>query len=425
MKSIYLAGLALAALPAGAVAQDVTTRTDLKVTAQGDTTHYYKTMHANAPQLQNIPDVPRFAIMGKDRKFYMGIGANIKAVAVEDAGNVISNPNFFTTSAIPMNPAPGNGGQFKFSAQQSNVYLNVVALPGTKNQVGAYVSIDFLGDGYGPQVQNAYLKWRDLQAGYNLSMFADASAMPATIDYEGPNAESTVTLGEVSWQPSFGKDNGWTAGIALDMPQYSYTNASGTSTVSQRLPDIPFYIQRNWAGGKGWIRFAGMVRNLYYRDNIAGKNVDKVGWGVRTSGTTPIVGGLSASWQALYGKGIASYIQDLNGLGMDLMPDASNPGRLDAVKAWSGFASLQYQFSPAVFCTATYSHVRAYAEPYADSSTPWSAGYKYGQYVVGNVFWNVNKIVQLGAEYLWGRRVDYSNRQAHDNRIEAMVQVSF
>lgn len=418
--------LALAALPACALAQTTSLPPlDLKVTAGGDTTHYHKVMHANAPQLQNVPDVPRFALLGKDGKFYMGIGANIKAVASFDAGDVISNPNFFTTSAIPVNPAPGNGGQFKFSAQQSNVYLNVVALPGTKDQIGAYVSIDFLGNGYNPQVQNAYLKWRDFQAGYNLPMFADASAMPATIDYEGPNAEATVTLGEVSWQPSFGRDNAWTAGIALDQPQYSYTNATGTSTVSQRLPDIPVYIQRNWAGGKGWLRVSGMLRNLYYRNNLAQKNVDKVGWGIQASGTTPIYGGLSASYYGLYGKGIASYIQDLNGLGMDLMPDPANPGRLEAVKAFSALGSLQYQFSPSVFCTATYSHVRTYAQKFADSHSSWNSGYKYAQYVVGNVFWNVNKIVQVGAEYIWGRRVNYDGAQGHDSRIEAMMQVSF
>lgn len=45
--------------------------------------------------------------------------------------------------------------------------------------------------------------------------------------------------------------------------------------------------------------------------------------------------------------------------------------------------------------------------------------------MVGNVFYNINSIVQVGAEYIYGRRVDFDGSQAHDNRVEAMLQVSF
>lgn len=274
-------------------------------------------------------------------------------------------------------------------------------------------------------LQHAYLKYHGVTAGYTYSLFTDVAACPTTIDYEGPNAATAVIHGTIRFEQPFGKKNEWKAGVGLDMPTYSATNATQTASVTQRVPDVPFYIQRNWANGQGWLRLSGIVRNLYYRDVADGRNVDKIGWGVKASGSTPIVGGLSASWQGLYGKGIASYIQDLTGDGMDLMPDASNAGVLNPVKAWAGYASLQYNFSPRLFCTATYSHVRTYAKPYADSATPWATSYKYAQYVVGNVFYNVNSIVQLGLEYIYGRRVDYNNMQAHDNRVEAMLQVSF
>lgn len=402
-----------------------TDETTIKIVEHNDTSEYFITMHENAPHIVNIKDVPRFAVMGKERKFYMGVGANVKAVANYDIGSPVANPNYFVTSAIPMHTAPGNGAQFKFSAQQSNIYLNVVALPGSKDQLGAYVSINFLGNGYAPSLQHAYLKYRDITAGYTYTIFADAAAVPATIDYEGPNSLPTIIHGMIAYEPYFGAKKEWRAGIALDMPENSYTEATNTVSVSQRVPDIPVYIQRNWAGGNGWFRISAILRNMYYRDNIARKNIDKVGWGIKASGKTPIYGGLSASYMALYGKGIASYIQDLNGVGMDLMPDPSNPSRLDAVKAWSGYASLQYQFSPKVFSTVTYSHVRTYADHFTDSSTSWKTGYRYAQYIVGNLFYNVNSIVQLGAEYIYGRRVDYDGSQAHDNRLEAMLQVSF
>lgn len=421
---------ALSILPicanAQSAGQDPTEETvSIKIVEYRDSTDTYITLHENAPKLQGTPDVPRFTLHGKEGKFYMGLGANIKSVALFDFGHPIHDDNMFTTSAIPIEQQPGNGAQFRFSAQQSNIYLNVVALPGTKNQLGAYISINFLGNGYTPQLQVAYLKYRGITAGYNYSLFTDVGAVPTTIDYEGPNAFACMIHGNIYYEHPFGKNKEWKAGIGIDMPSYSATNASQTATVTQRVPDIPFYLQRSWANGNGWLRLSGIIRNLYYRDNSASRNIDKVGWGIKASGKTPIARGLSAYYQGVYGKGVTSYIQDLGGTGMDLMPDPENPGALNRVEAWGAYGALQYNFSPNVFCTAMYSHVRTYANQYADSSTPWKNGYKYAQYVVGNVFWKVNSIVEVGLEYLYGRRVDFDNRQAHDNRIQTLLQVSF
>lgn len=397
----------------------------IKIVDGADSTDYYITLHENAPHINHVKDVPRFSIQGKEHKFYMGIGVNIKGVATYDFGDPISNPNLFTTSAIPMNTAPGNGAQYNFSAQQSNVYLNVVAFPNAKNQIGAYVSMNFMNSDYNPMLQHAYLKYRDVTAGYTYSIFTNAAAAPATIDYEGPNSFTAVIHGMISYEPYFGPKKEWRAGVALDLPANSFTNGSQTATVTQRVPDIPFYIQRSWAGGSGWLRLSGIIRNLYYRNLESQKNVDKIGWGVKASGSTPIAGGLSAYYQAVYGKGIASYIQDLTGCGMDLMPKGDSQSTLTPVKAWAGFGALQYNFTPNLFCTALYSHVRTYADSYNSTSSPWGVSYKYAQYILGNVFYNVNSIVQVGVEYIYGRRVNYDGTQAHDNRVEAMLQVSF
>lgn len=427
MKKLSLISTFL--LPAIGFAQSTPTNEvediDIKVVNHKDTSEYFVTLHENAPKIVNQKDVPRFALLGKEHKFYMGIGANVEAVATYDIGNPIANPNLFTTYDIPMHRAAGNGAKFQFSAQQSNIYLNVVALPGSKDQLGAYVSVNFIGNNYTPNLQHAYLKYRGITAGYTYSIFTDAAAGPATIDYEGPNSFTAVIHGMIAYEPVFGKHKEWKAGIGLDMPANSFTNASQTATVNQRVPDIPFYIQRNYAGGAGWIRLSGIIRNLYYRNEVTGKNIDKVGWGIKASGSTPIAGGLSACYQAVYGKGIASYIQDLTGTGMDLMPRGDAPGSLSPVKAWAGFGSLQYTFSPRCFCSATYSHVRTYADRYAATSSPWGTQYKYAQYILGNVFYNVNSIVQLGVEYIYGRRVNFNGTQAHDNRLEAMLKVSF
>lgn len=398
---------------------------DARIMEYNDTSYHVRTLHQNAPHLVNVPDVPRFALFGKEGKFYMGIGANIKNVGEYDFGHPIENPDKFMPSQIPMQIAPGNGANFRYTAQQSNLYLNIVALPGSKDQLGAFVSINFTGDNYAPKLNHAYLKFRGMISGYTFSLFSDGSATPAMIDKQGPAGFTGVIHGMFGYEPTFGKNHEWKAGIGIDMPENTFTTGEYAATVNQRVPDIPFYVQRSWADGEGKVRLSGMVRNLFYRNLAAEKNVDVVGWGIKASGKSPIAGGLKCYWQALYGKGIAGYIQDLGGSGMDLMPDPENPSHLKAVKAWSGYAALQYDFNPDLFCTAVYSHVRTYADMNESMAQDFTRGYRYAQYVGCNIFYNVNSIVQVGAEYLYGRRVDYSGAQAHDNRIEAMLKVSF
>ena len=110
----------------------------------------------NSPQEFHHPG-PRFAIVGKDEKFYLSISGYVKATASYDFGSVIDNPNEFVTAAIPTPGDPMNKGLFQFSAMQSHLNLNFVALPGTSNQVGAFLGMTFL-DNYTPSLEFAYLK---------------------------------------------------------------------------------------------------------------------------------------------------------------------------------------------------------------------------------------------------------------------------
>lgn len=377
----------------------------------------------------NAPDgrkdaVPHFGIFGKEGKFYLGIGGAVKVTVGEDWGSPLDNPNEFITSEIEPAPA-GNSSKFQLSAQQSSIYLNFVALPNSKNRLGAYIEMYFVND-YVPVLQNAYLKWRGLKAGYDYSTFSDNGAMPPTIDFEGPNAATANPLPMVAYTYSFGKGKAWSVTAGLELPQYSITTNKFTSAVTQGVPDIPVALKYSWNQGQDWVRASAILRNLTYRNEKAEKNVDVVGWGVSLSGTSEIIPNLRGYFTGVYGRGIASCIQDLTGNNLDLTPRGIGEP-LKASKTWGAFGGLQYDFSPAVYCSATYSHVRNYAEPWsaAVGNVDYPGDYKYAQYAVGNVFWNVNSIITTGLEYIYGRRVNNDGTQAHTNRLQAMIQLAF
>lgn len=391
----------------------------------------YDVMQENAPGDAVLKDVPRFALIGKNHKFYVGLGANAMLVGDFDWGHPLDNANKFIPGDIPMTIEPGNGGQFLLSAAQSDFYLNFVGLPGSDNQIGIFIDINFMQGNHSPALHHAYLKYRGITAGHTISIFTDLGAKPASIDYQGPNALTFMGHPNVSYTYKFGKGKEWSAAVGLDLPEFSGTYSSGekdresisyTSKVSQRIPDIPLYLQRSWLGGRGWLRASAIFRTLTYRDNILNKNQNELGWGVKLSGKTPICGGLSAMWEGVYGKGVSSYIQDLSGRGMDLMPNPDDNGKLSAVPAWAAYGTLQYQICPKVFVNATYSQVRTYAKDW--SYTEWGSTYKWAQYVTANCFWRINSFAQFGLEYLYGRKMDHNGMQAHDNRISLMLKVS-
>lgn len=433
MKSFYRI-IALCTLLSGAAAlqaQHHPGRKDIKnisvvnssEKSGADTINIYEIFVNNAPDAYNIPGAPRFAIEGKDRKFYLGIGGQAKATLSYDWGDPIDNAFNFTTSAIPMNPRKGDGGLVQFSAATSGMFLNFVALPNDKNQIGAYISFNLTGSDYGFNLQYAYLKYRGITAGYNYSLFSDMAAAPPSIDNEGPCGFTAIPNGVIDY--AYNIDKHWKVAAGIEMPMLSATTGENSYTVNQRVPDIPAYVQYSWGGGQSWLRFSAIVRNMLYRDVKADRNRNVTGWGVKMSGSASVGPAVTAYWQGAYGKGITSYFQDLYEGGLDLVPDGDDSGRLSAVKAWGGYVGLQYHLSPSLFMTTTYSHLRNYAPRYTDGSTPWDEQYKYAQYALANIIWTISPGIQCGLEYIYGRRVDMSGIAHHDNRLQTMLSFSF
>lgn len=425
MKKTYTT-ITLALLSLSGFAQDkihfITTK---------DSDDVYKIMEENAPGRATYQEVPRFSLIGKDNKFYIGMGANMKMVGDFDWGSPISNPNIFAPKNIPMTPAEGNKSQTLFSIGQSNIYWNFVAFPGTKNQLGMFFDVIFLGTSSKPviEIHHLYMKYRGFTAGYVVSTFTDLKAEPYSIDFGGPMSTALVRHPNIYYTAKFGKHKEWTAQLGLDMPNMaSFSNTSFTKEINQRMPDIPIFIQRSWADNKGWLRASAIFRNLQYLGGTNGgavhqSRMSKFGWGVKLSGKTPIVSGLSANYQAVYGKGIASYIQDFSDEHLDLVPIAGT-NHLQAVPVWGAYGSLQYEFGKTAFINFTYSQVRSYAKDWNSNSSDWGPLYKYGQYLTSNLIFNISDFAQVGVEYLYGRRVNYDGSQNHDNRIMLMLKVS-
>lgn len=392
--------------------------TTLLLNTNEDRDKVEKHLKENAPQSPNENGLPRFALVGKNGDFYLGIGAQFLGEAVFTWGDNMPSPVLFAPSSLTP-AAPGNRGNTQFGWQSSSIYINFVAMPGSDNQVGFFFKGNFMGNNNAFNVYHLYAKYRGLTAGYTTSLFTDAAAEPMTLDFEGPNGYPYLTVFTAQWKQNFTKN--LSGAIGIDAPTASMTTGRDTEVVNQRIPAIPLYLQYAWNDGSAHVRLSGLVRPMQYRNEIEGNNKTVVGGGVQLSGMTKVVGNLSASFNAAYGRGIGTYLQDDNGLGLDAVA-TSEAGKISTVKTMGLTGGLSYQFSPKVSANVTYSHLTNWLP---DDNAVSDDHYRYGDYVAANVIWNINKFVAAGIEYDYGHKKDFSGESLHANRLQTQLSVTF
>lgn len=392
----------------------------------GNTDDYIIIFEENAPERFNAPKTPSFAFTSKNQKYIMGIGGYVKGTISMDFNGTINNPAYFTTSAIPINPLPGNNLLTQFNVNQSSLFYNLVSLSDNKTKFGAYINMNFSGAGYTPQIEDAYITYGGWLIGRTTSIFTDAAAIPPTIDSEGPNGLTYKTNNVINFRGQIGKH--FSTGIGLEMPSTDFTVSANQSVTNQFIPDIPSYIQYTWGkGNNSHVRLSSIIRNVNYRNNIQDKNNIISTYACQLSGLVTVKEKLIFYYQLAYGSGITTYIQDVSGLKLDFMPnniiDHQNKkaGELDKVKSLAYYAGLQYNFNPRTFLSCTFSQVDVdIPDNYDDTSL-----YKEGYYLATNFFWYAKPNVQVGAEYLYGKRVDQNDKWGEANRIQVMLQYNF
>ena len=381
----------------------------------------------NAPERFNAPKTPSFAFMSKNQKYMMGIGGYVKGTMSMDFNGAINNPAYFTTSAIPINPQPGNDKLMQFNANQSSLFYNLVSLSDNKTKFGAYINMNFSSSGYTPEIQDAYVTYGGLLFGRTTSLFTDAAAIPPTIDSEGPNGLTYKTNDVINFRSQMGKH--FSAGIGLEMPSTDFSVSHEQRVTNQYIPDIPSYLQYAWgANNSSHIRLSSMIRNVNYRNVTQDKNDIISTYACQLSGLVTVKQKLVFYYQLTYGSGVTTYIQDVSGLKLDFVPriennrkDKDEAGKLEHVNSMAYYAGLQYNFTQRAFMSCTFSQVDVdLPDNYEDTSL-----YKEGYYLATNFFWYAKPNVQFGAEYLYGKRVNQNDEWGQANRLQIMLQYNF
>ena len=390
----------------------------------------YEVLTDNTPVDPDF-STPHFAIVDADRRYYLSIGATVKAVSSYDFGNPYFNETDFKVSDFTP-AAPGDGALWQMSMKSSTISFNFVALPNQhKIRIGAFVALGFgggIGNDYRITCDHAYLKFNHLIVGYTSSIYDDNATNAYLVDGNGPGASgahSNMIIGYERYVTPHVK-----FGLGLELPDVSYSgykpiNAEEVnySEVNQRVPDIPMYLQYSW-GNIGHIRLSGVLRTMNYRDIVAQKNRTELGYGLKLTSNIKL-GNFIGYIMTQAGQGAASYFKDNDEFNLDLTPSETEPGKLKRTTSWGGLWALQYNYTPKLFSTIIYGYMRNYIDRYSGGTVEYTDHMKYEQYGAVNLIWKAGTYINLGIEYNYGIKHTYAGESIHNNRIAAMIRATF
>lgn len=276
-------------------------------------------------------------------------------------------------------------------------------------KVGGKVEVDFAGNGINEnlRIRHAYLTYNNWLFGQTTSNFLSSHA-PEMIDFATNAGGGTTRIPQVRYAYNLAP----TTKLLVAAEEGNSAGATGTA-VKYSLPVLTGKITQSYADGNGNASARVLVEN--YKDNNAGK--DKTGWGVALGTDFKVADPLKLFADASYVVGNSNYLYGSNNAYSVVNGDIEQ----------NEFTALQvggtYKILPNLRSTL------AYGALFADNGTDFAkqnqtANEKIQQAWL-NVIYSPAKPIDLGIEYINGKRETFAGQSYKDNRVGLMAKYNF
>jgi hypothetical protein len=344
----------------------------------------------------------------------------------------------FRPSKIPTTEGLfGSNGQSAFSVKQSRLGVSGdVPVSPTLSDINFKFEFDMFGVGADAgqttiRLRHAYMEWGELLAGQTNSVFMDGDTFPNVIDYWGPTGMVFLRNPQLRWTPYRSRISEFA--IAFEKPSNDIDPGNirelapelGNNIENdEKLPDLTahYRVAADW----GHFQLAGILREVAYDTVNTQNNVPKgsrLGWGINASGHANIFGDDKLIGSVVYGEGIASYMNDG---GTDLAPKRISPTnapiqlKARALPLLGVMAYYEHHWDDHWTTSAGYSMTKVDNTNFQSTSS-----YRRGEYASVNLLYTPTKSVLIGAEFLWGKRIDLSRASGNDPRIQLSAKYDF
>ena len=352
-----------------------------------------------------------FKLPGTDTS--VKIGGYAKLDAIYDAKASTGDSVTFPSIPLDRTTTASRESATRIHARQSRVNVTTVTPTGL-GEFKTFIEGDFFGSGGNEvfsnsnpfRLRHAYGQLGPVLAGQTWSNFMDLDSLPDTIDFNGPTGQSFARQAQIRYTHSFAP--GTTLAVAIENPETDVTdetgvtssagNGSGAGALLDRLPDLTANFTHR--GSWGHISLRGVARELR-SENGASASDTTFGYGVGFGASVKTIGKDAILLHFNYGEGIGRYIQEA---GFRAAAFNTATGALETQRAWGGIISYQHFWTDQLRSTAAYGHTEIDNENSRFAVTGTNVLDKQFDSVHANLIWSPIQRIDLGIEYIWGRR---------------------
>ncbi|WP_087621615.1 DcaP family trimeric outer membrane transporter [Acinetobacter populi] len=278
--------------------------------------------------------------------------------------------------------------------------------------VGGKLEADFAGNGTGEnlRIRHAYLTYNNWLFGQTTSNFLSSHA-PEMIDFNTNIGGGTSRLPQVR----YGFDVAPATKVFISLEEGDDAVTTGNS-IKYKLPVLTAKLTQGFAEGKGQASVRGLVEQ--YDLNADGSNgSDKTGWGVAVGANYLAIPELKVFGDYSHVKGNSKYLYGSNAAATFVNGEVEQ----------NEFNTFQiggtYQILPNLRSTL------AFGGMYADDNNAYAKAVtganKEVQQAWINVIYSPAKPIDLGLEYINGKRETFAGDKYDDNRLGLMAKYSF
>ena len=309
--------------------------------------------------------------------------------------------------------------KLRATAKTTRLGLDFNTNVGGDNKLGGKVEVDFAGTNEALRIRHAYLTYNNWLFGQTTSNFLSNHA-PEMIDFATDVGGGTAArIPQVRY--GFNLAPATKLFIAAEEGNSSATerNAANTenvaSDVKYSLPVLTAKLTQGFADGKANASVRGLVEQ--YKSEAAGD--DKTGWGIAAGVNYQVIDPLKLSADVSYVQGNSNYLYGSN---TAFYVDNAN-GKIEQNEAFGVQVGGTYKFNEKLRSTL------AYGALFADDGTDYARLNKAANEEVYqawiNFIYSPVKPLDLGVEYINGKRDTFAGNSYKDNRVGLMAKYSF
>ncbi|WP_353143558.1 DcaP family trimeric outer membrane transporter [Acinetobacter pragensis] len=303
--------------------------------------------------------------------------------------------------------------KLRATAKTTRIGLDFSAPVGADNKVGGKIEADFADSdsvkSEGFRIRHAYLTYNNWLFGQTTSNFLSSHA-PEMIDFSTNVGGGTTRLPQVRYNFKLAPQT--QLFVSAEEGDSKGTVAADTS---YRIPNLTAKLTQGFADGKGSASARALVEN--YKSDAA--NDTETAWGVAAGASYAVTDQLKLNGDLSYAEGNSNYLYGSNSA-YSVVNGSVEQNKFTAVQV-----GATYKFNEKLRSTLAYGALfaddgSAYAKAAANSNANEEV-----QQAWLNIIYAPVKPVELGVEYVNGKRKAFGGDSYNDDRVGLMAKYSF